>query len=357
MIYMKMKINMIWTMFLFSSLISFPACSSPDEKLQFPEMQKYTDNSDNTPSDGDDNQGDGNNPTATYGHLTTSSTVKEVINHEVFAGFGQFILPVKRTYNKDMCLQNLASLLPYHNYVTGERAVQTINEMIDYVHDGNKLFYDIYSDAEKQVDPRKINTGLFFFRGNPGKPFAIVCPGGGFSYVGAIHEGFPLAIALSKMGYNAFSIQYRTESTQVACDDLAQAIDFIMRNAAELQVSTKGYSLWGGSAGARMAAYLGSYGTQGFINVTHDRPAVIVMGYTGHYEYTPNDPSTYVVIGENDGIASPSTMQQRVENLKALGIDAEFHLFPNLRHGFGMGIGTTAEGWHTDAIRFWEKQL
>ena len=92
-------------------------------------------------------------------------------------------------------------------------------------------------------------------RGEPGRPFAIVCPGGGFSYVGAIHEGFPLAIALSRMGYNAFSIQYRTEGAQVACEDLAQAIDFIMR------------------------------------------------------------------------------------------------------HGFGLGIGTTAEGWEKDAVRFWEKYI
>lgn len=90
------------------------------------------------------------------------------------------------------------------------RAMESINTMIDYVHDGNKLLYDIYSDAERQADLHKNNTGLFFFRGEPGKPFAIVCPGGVFSYVGTIHEGFPLAIALSKMGYNAFSIQYRT---------------------------------------------------------------------------------------------------------------------------------------------------
>ena len=142
------------------------------------------------------------------------------------------------------------------------------------------------------------------FRGEPGKPFAIVCPGGGFSYVGAIHEGFPLAIALSEMGYNAFSIQYRTGGAQVACEDLAQAIDFIMRNAEELQVSTEDYSLWGGSAGARMAAYLGSYSTQGFINATHDRSAAVIMGYTGHSEYTQNDPPTYVIIGEDDAIAS-----------------------------------------------------
>ena len=293
----------------------------------------------------------------TYGHLTVSNTVKDVVEHEAFAGFGQFILPAERRYDDDMPLADVASLLPYHNYVTGERAVETINTMIDYVNEGNRLFYDIYSEADKQADARKNNTGLFFFRGEPGRPFAIVCPGGGFSYVGAIHEGFPLAIALSKMGYNAFSIQYRTGGAQVACEDLAQAIDFIMRHAEELQVSTEDYSLWGGSAGARMAAYLGSYSTQGFIHATHERPEAVIMGYTGHSEYTQNDPPTYVIIGEDDAIASPATMRRRVENLQALGIDAEFHLLPDLRHGFGLGIGTTAEGWEKDAVRFWEKYI
>lgn len=293
----------------------------------------------------------------TYGHLTVSNTVKDVVKHEAFAGFGQFILPAERRYDDDMPLADVASLLPYHNYVTGERAVETINTMIDYVNEGNRLFYDIYSEADKHADARKNNTGLFFFRGEPGRPFAIVCPGGGFSYVGAIHEGFPLAIALSEMGYNAFSIQYRTGGAQVACEDLAQAIDFIMRHAEELQVSTEDYSLWGGSAGARMAAYLGSYSTQGFIHATHERPATVIMGYTGHSEYTQNDPPTYVIIGEDDAIASPATMRRRVENLQALGIDAEFHLLPDLRHGFGLGIGTTAEGWEKDAVRFWEKYI
>lgn len=64
-----------------------------------------------------------------------------------------------------MPLANVTSLLSYHNYVTGERAVETISRMIDYVQDGNRLFYDIYSDEDKRADARKNNTGLFFFRG------------------------------------------------------------------------------------------------------------------------------------------------------------------------------------------------
>ena len=343
---MKMKSIIV----LLCSLLPLVACTSVEEEPYKPETEQPSDNTGNGEEGEDDT-------TPVYGHLTTANTVSDVVHHEAFSGFGRFILPVERSYDDNMTLQNVASMLPYHNYITGERAVETINTMIDYVHDGNKLFYDIYSDADKQADSRKNNTGVFFFRGEPGKPFAIVCPGGGFSYVGAIHEGFPLAIALSKMGYNAFSIQYRTGGAQVACEDLAGAIDFIMRHAEELQVSTDDYSLWGGSAGARMAAYLASYGTQGFISAEQPRPATVLMGYTGHSDYRRNDPPTYVVIGDNDAIASASVMRQRVEHLQAIGIDAEFHLFPNLRHGFGLGIGTRAEGWEEDAVAFSEKYI
>lgn len=98
----------------------------------------------------------------TYGHLTISNTVKDVVEHEAFNGFGQFILPAERIYDGGMRLADVARLLPYHNYVTGEEAVETINTMIDHVHAGNRLFYDIYSDSDKQADPRKNNTGLFF---------------------------------------------------------------------------------------------------------------------------------------------------------------------------------------------------
>ena len=30
---------------------------------------------------------------------------------------------------------------------------------------GDTIFYDIYTDAEKSADPAKNNTGLFFFKG------------------------------------------------------------------------------------------------------------------------------------------------------------------------------------------------
>lgn len=283
-----------------------------------------------------------------YYHLTTENTVADVVSHPAFKGFGRYILPLEWRYDPQMKLKNIPSLLPYHNYVDAARAVGYINDMIDMAGRGDRLYYPL---------GRK-DAALFFFPGKPGAPFAVICPGGGFSYVGSIHEGFPLALALSKKGYNAFVLQYSVaRGAQGAVEDLAAGIDYIFSHASALKVSTENYSVWGGSAGARMAAYIGSYTPAAFGGTVDARPAVVVMGYTGHSEYTRNDPPTYVVIGADDGIASPSVMRRRVEALNSVGIDAEFHLFPNLRHGFGLGTGTSADGWIDGAVRFWEKHM
>lgn len=147
-------------------------------------------------------------------HLTTSNTLADLIGHPAFEGFGRYILPLEWGYDPGMKLSDIQSLLPYHNYVDAERAVGYINEMIDMRKRGDRLFYDL---------SRK-DAGLFFFPGNPGAPFAVFCPGGGFSYVGSIHEGFPLALELSKKGYNAFVIQYSVErGAQSAVEDLSDA--------------------------------------------------------------------------------------------------------------------------------------
>lgn len=281
---------------------------------------------------------------STAGHFTTASTIRDVLSHPAFDGFSQYILPLEWGYDESMQLSGVSRLLPYHNYVDAGRCVGYINQMVDSVAAGRRIYYDLGRE----------DAGLFFFRGRPGAPFAVVCPGGGFSYVGSIHEGFPHALALSRMGYNAFVIQYHAGSAQTACEDLAAGIEYIFRHSRKLQVDTAGYSVWGSSAGARMAAYIGSYGTAAFGAASLPRPSTLVMAYTGHSEYTRHDPPTYSVIGANDGITSPETMRRRTEALQSAGIPAEFHLYPNLRHGFGLGIGTSAEGWINGAVTFWE---
>ena len=48
---------------------------------------------------------------------------------------------------------------------------------------------------------------------------------------------------------------------------------------------------------------------------------------------------------------------RQIQAMNALGVPTEFHAYEGLRHGFGLGTGTIAEGWIDNAVAFWEKQM
>ena len=287
-------------------------------------------------------------------YYTVNSKITDVINDPVFEEYGRLIFPVDSGYYSGDTLGELR--LTWYNNIDPDKTVEIVNDLKARAQAGETVFYDIYTEEEKAEDPEKEDTGLFFFRGEAGKQFAVCNAGGGFAYVGATQDSFPHALELSKRGYNAFALIYRPGS-QTACEDLARAISFIFDHAEELGVDTTCYSLWGGSAGARMAAWLGSYGPGAFGGEDLPQPGAVIMQYTGHSDYTENDPPTFACVGENDGIASWRTMQRRIDALSSLGIPTEFHHYPGLSHGFGLGTGTVAEGWIDDAVAFWEEQM
>jgi len=293
------------------------------------------------------------------GHLAVESTIGDLLRHPAFAGFARLILPWDdRAYDEQMPLSRIGSLLPYHSHVEAETVAGALNRMIDEAVRGRTVFYRFYSEAERQQEPARGNTGLFFFRGRPGAPFAVVCPGGGFSYVGSVHEGFPHAAAISGKGLNAFVLKYRAgHGEAVATRDLAAALTYIHRNAETLGVSTSGYSLWGSSAGARMAAAIGSHGVASYGGGDVPRPSAVIMAYTGHSDHASPEPATFVVVGREDGIAPPALMERRVRALRKEGTPVEFREYEGLGHGFGLGTGTSADGWVFEAIRFWETSV
>ncbi|ALG75306.1 esterase [Azospirillum thiophilum] len=291
--------------------------------------------------------------------LKADSTIGDILDHPAFSGFARQILPWDgRSYDRSMSVNDIGSLLPYHSHVEPGTVVGALNHMIRDANSGKIIFYDIYTEAEKRAQPAKENTGLFFFRGKPGAPFAVVAPGGGFAYVGSVHEGFPYALDINSRGYNAFVLKYRTgQGGRIATEDLATAVSFIVRNAATLEVGTEDYSLWGSSAGARMAAFIGSYGVAAFNGDNIPKPSAVVIAYTAHADTSSDEPPTFAVVGEQDGIAPPSSMESRVAALHRSGTPVEFHRYPNVGHGFGTGRGTSADGWIRDAVWFWERHM
>lgn len=290
----------------------------------------------------------------TTGQFNLNSKISQVMSDPVFEDYGRLIFPADEGYWSGDTLKDLR--LVWYSNIDPNETVEIVNTLWQQAYDGNTVFYDIYTEEEKAADPDKEDTGLFFFRGEPGAKFAVCNAGGGFAYVGAMQDSFPHALELSKQGYNAFVLIYRPEA-QSGCEDLARAISFIFEHADELEVDTDCYSLWGGSAGARLAAWLGSYGSGSFGGDDISKPGAVIMQYTGHSEYTPYDPPTFACVGDNDGIADWRTMERRLQKLSDYGIPTEFHHYRGLGHGFGLGTGTVAEGWLNQAIAFWEKQV
>lgn len=280
--------------------------------------------------------------------------IQEVMSYPAFGDWGRLIFPVNEGYYSGSTLGSLR--LTWYSNIQPSKTVEIANWMREKADVGETIFYDIYTEQEKTADPAKKNTGLFFFKGSPGAKFAICNAGGGFAYVGAMHDSLPHALELSKMGYNAFALIYRP-GAQTACEDLARAIAFIHEHAEELEVDVTDYSLWGGSAGARMAAWLGSYGTEAFGEKDYPRPGAVIMQYTGLSKVYGNEPPTYNCVGTNDGIANYRTMERRIAVIQANGTDAMIEVFPGLSHGFGLGTGTVAEGWIHNAVSFWERNM
>lgn len=284
-----------------------------------------------------------------------NSTLKEV--KEYFGKDGDLLFPVDRNFDDRETLGQISDSSHYIWYsdIQPAKTVEIINYLAQE-KDKRQIFYSIYSEEEIRQRPEKRYTGLYFFKGKEGAPFAINNAGGGFAYVAGMQDSFPHALELSKRGYNAFALIYRPDDPY---GDLAKAITFIYDHADMLGVDKNHYSLWGGSAGARMAAELGNIEVLRRLTSRVDIPQAdsVIMQYTGFSRVSRYDAPTYVNVGDSDWIANWETMQMRLFYLQKLGIPTEFHVYSRLSHGYGLGTDTVAEGWINDAIKFWQKNI
>ena len=304
-----------------------------------------------------------------FRHITLEDKIIDVINHPAFKNFGFYLFPWndKERYSKDLKMKDAPSLNLWHTNFNAKEEVDGLNRLIDDINKGYQVFYDIYSEEEKQLDPYKKYTGLFYLRGKKNTPYMIMLPGGGYYYVGTLHEGLPVGQEINKYGYNAFILKYRVNGggrypydfEYKAAKDLIRAVKFIEENYIELEVDKNNYSLWGGSAGARTVSDA-VYGEAGIAKEECVKPAVSIIAYTFFCDNPPfskNDSPAFFIVGKNDNIVPWTEVKERVDNMKRAGCIVEAHIINNLKHGFGVGKGTKAEGWINQAVKFWENNM
>ena len=236
--------------------------------------------------------------------------------------------------------------------------------------------------------PNHYSLKEYVVRDGKKHPFAIICPGGGYSMVCSFVEGLPYAKRLNAQGYSAFVLYYRCRKKArypAPMDDLVRALRDILSRADALDLETEGYSVWGSSAGGHLAA---SFGTEamGYVNYHLQKPGalvlcypVVTMGEKTHLgsrynllgetpdgdmialtsverQITPAYPPTFVWCGDADRTVDPENSRMLAAELEKNSIPHRLVEYPGVDHGVGLGKGLACESWFEEAVTFWESQ-
>lgn len=220
------------------------------------------------------------------------------------------------------------------------------------------------------------NVYLNCFLHNDGalRPAVLVCPGGGYM-ICAPHEGDVIAEKYFEKGYNTFTLYYSLEEkaafptplTQLSC-----AMKIIRDNAAEFEVNTDKIAVLGFSAGGHLAASLGVHwnlpevveksGCQNGEN----KPNALILCYPvittrswmvshlprliGDRDYDEtlklldcsenigeHTPPAFLVHTFIDNTVSVNDSLYFAKAMEENNIPFELHIFPNGKHGLGLG--------------------
>lgn len=185
----------------------------------------------------------------------------------------------------------------------------------------------------------------------------IVIAGGYYMMRCNLYEGYNVAEFYRDNGYNAFVLQRRIEpfSPTDAHLDLQRSIRYLRYNAEELGIAkTENMAAAGFSGGGWTitGAILDHYGEVSPADfdpdyipdeidlVNSDLQAVLnIYGASGTLTETenPNIPPHFMAVGGLDSYVADAV--GFFNELQAMGIPAELHIFGNLGHGFGMANG------------------
>ncbi len=170
--------------------------------------------------------------------ITPNMTFGQVAVMPEFAGFGEYLMICRpTTWERMWNLPLVSGPNAAPDSYASQRIVRGVQRIVDLADSGKRIAYDIWDEKSCCRDPTRRTTKLFFFPGEPRKPFVLVIAGGGYQSVCNAMEGFPSAVELNEAGYNAFVLSYRVRIKPLMprpIEDVARALRFIKEHAAEI---------------------------------------------------------------------------------------------------------------------------
>ena len=220
----------------------------------------------------------------------------------------------------------------------------------------------------------------------------IICPGGGYRVLAALHEGSDIAKEFNKMGVTAFVLKYRIPDEKAQVDksiaplqDAQQAIRVVRKNAIMYGVNPNKIGIIGFSAGGHLAAtasthFLRPVGENA--DETNVRPDFSILIYpiisfkefgrnsssdqligknpttqmidlySNEMHVTKETPPVFLVHAGDDSSVPVKNSLVYYEACQKNGVQANLVIYSKGGHGFGLNNKSTKEKW-MDNVRNW----
>lgn len=236
--------------------------------------------------------------------------------------------------------------------------------------------HDSYRPNRYALKPYLINDGKKH-------PFAVICPGGGYSMVCSFCEGKPFAEELNKLGYHAFVVYYRVKKKAEypnPQNDLERAIKEIFAHKDEWLIDTDNWSVWGSSAGGHLVAScftekrsipkpsalvlvypvitMGEHTHEGSRDnlLGKNASAEMIEKLSAEKQADADYPPTFIWYGTADDCVPPVNTKMLAETLEKYSVPCKVEEYEGIGHGAGLAKGTVAEKWFSNAVEFWQSQ-
>ena len=319
--------------------------------------------------------------------FTPNTKYREIIHDPLFKKW-EFMLDFQRSdFSEEIEAMSLLEMEQQLNWNADVMA-----EGASYLYEAQmrkNVFHSIWEDHGPGSG--KEMTGLAAFALDRPSRFVLICPGGGYSAVCCLLEGYSLAKKLNQMGYAAFVLSYRVEDNGLQPnpqEDVAQAVRYLLQNKDQFHIIPEDYAVIGFSAGAHVA---GCYGTSslGYAHYGLPKPAMIVLGYPviTMTEYT-HFPSREILFGmanaQNPKLIEQYSIEKQVtpaypptflwqcdgdpmvpfrnsvlmsNALAQSGVPYVYEVYPYSEHGLPKAATPHEQAWVTRAVQFWNQQI
>ena len=205
------------------------------------------------------------------------------------------------------------------------------------------------TDPQLLVFPAKEPNGLA----------VIMCPGGGYNYVAAAHEGTDMADWFNSLGITFAVLKYRMPNghCDVPLNDAHRAIELMRGRAAEWGIKKLG--IMGGSAGGHLAASASVHYTaetrpdfqiliypvittkgrfvpgRGFLLLGKDATQEQADYYSCELHVTKDCPPAFIAHSYDDTTVPVAESAMYFTTLVNNGVPAVLHTYPEGGHGWG----------------------